>query len=240
MLKRLSLYTLLLCFVPIFTWIIGWQWQNSDQLSKWNYGLYLLTESGSVPYALITCGVFPLLLLPFFKNKKQWVYAVLFMALSVIITQGLKSGLKNAFSEPRPYVVSMTEQLKQSSDQFYQLNRKARSTVVTNFYRTQTNTPEWLKSHYQKEVGYSFPSGHSIFAAGWLMLVIGVLTLLKQKGIGANILISITFLWAVLMLISRLRLGMHYPIDLLVSVLLAWLVNSLLFALFAKYLNRTK
>ena len=32
------------------------------------------------------------------------------------------------------------------------------------------------------------------------------------------------------MLISRVRLGMHYPIDLLVATLLAWLINGIIFA----------
>lgn len=36
------------------------------------------------------------------------------------------------------------------------------------------------------------------------------------------------------MLVSRLRLGMHYPIDLLASILIAWFVHLIIFA----YLQR--
>lgn len=229
MLKRLSLYTLLLCCVPLFTWLMGWQWQDEIPLTQWDYFLYWLTESGSAPYALITCMVFPLLLFPLFPNKKQWTYAVLVMAGSVVVTQGLKSGLKNVFAEPRPYVSAMVTHNQQSAESFYALTREQRSEVVKDFYQTQEQKPAWIKNHYENEVGYSFPSGHSIFAATWLLLVAGFSFLLQSRSIWAKCLTLLTALWAILMLVSRLRLGMHYPIDLLTSVLLAWLVNMMIF-----------
>ena len=63
MLTRLSLYTLLLCLVPFFAWIFNWQWQGDAALTQFDYFLYWLTETGSAPYALITCGLFALLFL---------------------------------------------------------------------------------------------------------------------------------------------------------------------------------
>ena len=47
---------------------------------EWDYWLYLLTETGSVPYALITCGVFALLFRFLFENRKQWIMGVIVMA----------------------------------------------------------------------------------------------------------------------------------------------------------------
>lgn len=237
MLKRLSLYTLLLCCVPLFTWSIAWQWQSSMLMTQWDRALYWLTETASTPYALITCAVFPILLYPFFTSKKQWIFAVILMALATLLTQGVKSGLKNFFSEPRPYVLALSENTGHTPDEFYQLSRPARSQWVSDFYQSQDNVPQWLKSHYAKEVGYSFPSGHSIFAATWLMLVAGLLHLLQQHHLKAKILLFFTALWALLMLISRLRLGMHYPIDLLISVILAWGINAVLLFYFAKYIS---
>ena len=61
MFKRLSLYTLFLCLVPFFVWGFAYHWHGNNQLMEWDYWLYLLTETGSVPYALITSGVFALL-----------------------------------------------------------------------------------------------------------------------------------------------------------------------------------
>ena len=95
-------------------------------------------------------------------------------------------------------------------------------------------TPAWLIHHYENEVGYSFPSGHSIFAATWLMLAVGFTQLLGNRSFKAKLLVAGIAVWSLLMLISRVRLGMHYPIDLLVATLLAWLINSIIFAFLKK------
>ncbi|EEX50074.1 phosphatase PAP2 family protein [Pasteurella dagmatis] len=229
MLKRLSLYTLLLCIVPFFAWIFAWQWNANDVMTNFDYALYFLTESGSVPYAIITCGVLALCFYPFFLDKKLWVKAVMVMAFSVILTQGIKSVLKNIFTEPRPYVTYVAEQTQTSTESFYQRDREQRSLFLQHFFQTQSTIPSWLKYHYEKEVGYSFPSGHTIFAAGWLFLVVGFTQLLGLRSMSSKILIAVVTIWSVLMLFSRLRFGMHYPIDLFVSVLLSFVVHILIF-----------
>ncbi len=142
MLKRLSLYTLLLCVVPLFAWIFTWQWRSDDVMTNYDYPLYFLTESGSVPYAIITCGIFALLFIPLFQTRKQWVLGVLVMAFSVILTQGIKSGLKTLFSEPRPYIVYVAEASGISVEQFYAQERKQRSHFIDQFYQTKSDTPK--------------------------------------------------------------------------------------------------
>lgn len=234
MLKRLSLYTLLLCIVPFFAWIFGWQWQAHDVMTGYDYALYFLTESGSAPYGIITCGVLALCFYPLFEYKKQWVIAVLIMAFVVFLTQGIKSGLKNVFTEPRPYISSMLAQTDMSAETFYQQERKQRAQVVQAFYQENTTVPSWLKAHYEKEVGYSFPSGHTIFAASWLFLAVGFCQLSRQGKKRKKILIAGVAIWAVLMLISRLRFGMHYPIDLLTSILLAFVIHIAIFCFLQK------
>ena len=196
--------------------------------------MYWLTESGSVPYAIITCGVFALLFLPLFSNRKQWILAVAVMAFSMVITQGVKSGLKNAFAEPRPFVTYVTEKTGSSAEAFYAQDRKARAQIVDQFYQTQRNVPEWIKGHYADEVGYSFPSGHTIFATSWLMLAVGFMQLIGNKRGSAKLLIGFITLWAILMLVSRLRFGMHYPIDLFVSIFIAWLIHVGIFQFLVK------
>ena len=234
MLKRLSLYTLLLCLVPLFTWLTGWHWSAQTALFDYDRPLYWLTESGSAPYAIITCGVFALLFGVFFNNRKQWLVAVAIMACSVVATQGIKTGLKSAFAEPRPFVSYVVEQTHSNAEDFYANSRKERSKIVENFYQGQSNTPEWIKGHYADEVGYSFPSGHTIFAASWLMLAVGFAGLVGKKTLASKAVVALVSVWAILMLISRLRFGMHYPIDLLVSTLIAWIVHCGLFALLSK------
>ena len=56
--------------VPFFIWGISYQWHGNSQLTEADYWLYLLTETGSVPYALITCVLFALLFCVFIQKSK--------------------------------------------------------------------------------------------------------------------------------------------------------------------------
>lgn len=234
MFKRLSLYTLLLCLVPFFMWGFSYQWHGNSQLTEADYWLYLLTETGSVPYALITCAVFAFIFGFLFKSRKQWFLAVLVMALSVVATQALKTGLKATFKEPRPFTVYLAEQTNSQVESFYQHDRDQRAVIAKDFYSKTSDTPAWLINHYENETGYAFPSGHTIFAATWLMLAVGFTQLVGNRSWKAKLLVGAMAVWSLLMLISRVRLGMHYPIDLFVSTISAWLINVAIFSFLQK------
>lgn len=234
MFKRLSLYTLLLCLVPFFVWGFSYQWHGNAQLTEADYWLYLLTETGSVPYALITCVVFALIFRFLFKSRKQWILGVAVMAFSVVATQAVKTGMKAVFKEPRPFSVYLAEQTNSTTESFYNNDRLQRAAIAKDFYATQSDTPAWLVKHYEDETGYSFPSGHTIFAATWLMLAVGFTQLVGNRSWKAKLLVGAMAVWSLLMLISRVRLGMHYPIDLLVATLGAWIVNLVIFGFLQK------
>ena len=57
------------------------------------------------------------------------------------------------------------------------------------------------------------------------MLAVGFSQLLGNRSFKAELLIGAMTIWGVLMLISRVRLGMHYPIDLFVAIISAWIVH---------------
>lgn len=238
--KRLTLYTFLLCLVPFFTWILGWQWQGDSHLTKFDYFLYWLTETGSVPYAVISCGVFALCFAPLFRQRKKWLTAVVIMAVSMLVTQGVKTALKTAFAEPRPYVTQIAQQSDISAEYFYDQSRDQRAQLVSQFYADKTEVPAWLVHHRENETGYSFPSGHTIFAASWLLLAVGFSQLQGRCRTSSKLLVGGMLIWALLMLVSRLRLGMHYPIDLFISILFSWLAHSLLFGFLQKRANQGK
>lgn len=229
MLKRLSLYTLLLCLAPIFTWIFPWHWHGDLEPTQFDYALYWLTETGSVPYAAITCVVFALLYFLMIQNKKQGILVIVLMAVSVISMQVIKEGMKALFAEPRPFVTELAEKSGISTEMFYAEERDQRKEIVLNYYKDKPQIPDWIVKHHSDETGYSFPSGHSIFAAGWLMLAVGFGKLLAYQQPRLSLLTGVITLWAILMLISRLRLGMHYPIDVLISTLIAWLFHLIFF-----------
>lgn len=234
MFKRLTLYTFLLCLVPFFVWGFAYQWHGNGQLTAFDHALYLLTETGSSPYALVTCALFALIFGIFFKTKKQWILGVIIMACAVVATQALKTGLKATFKEPRPYIAQLVEQTGKSAADFYQLSKAEQAKFVGEHYGAQGDTPAWLNAHYEHEVGYSFPSGHSVFAATWLLLAVGFRELTGSRSFKTNLLIGVLTLWSILMLVSRVRLGMHYPVDLFVAVLAAWVTNLIIFGFLQK------
>ncbi|PJG83304.1 phosphatase PAP2 family protein [Caviibacterium pharyngocola] len=240
MLKRLSLYTLLLCFVPIFAWLSHWQWQENETNGAVDYFLYLVTETGSLPYALLTCAFFIFLYFRAIKDRKTALWIIALMLCSIGLTQGIKSGLKTLFAEPRPFVVAMEQHSEVDRQFFYNADRKSRAYWVRRYYSDLSlepqSVPSWLIEHRAKETGYSFPSGHSIFAASWLMLAVGFSELFGKQAPKIKKFVPVIAIWALLILISRLRLGMHYPIDLGVSILIAWLLHLGLFAFLQKKL----
>ncbi len=234
MLKRLSLYTLLLCLVPFFMWLINWHWQGDGHNTAFDTFLYFLTETGSQPYAIITCCVFAVAYFFCIADKKQALAVIAVMAISVGVTQGVKSALKTVFAEPRPFIVQLVEKSSVSPDYFYGQPRKVREQIVLDYYADK-QIDMHLVHHRSKETGYSFPSGYSIFAATWLMLAVGFGQLLGRNNKGMKYLTAGIAVWAVLILVSRLRLGMHYPVDLLASVLIAWLFHCVLFVLLPRW-----
>lgn len=226
MLYRLTFFTFLMLLVPIGTWLIGWQWQGDHQLiAVLDYPLWLITESGSAPYALIPCVLLMLWLMSLTYRHFSWFKMGVICVISVLGTQGIKSVAKFGFEEPRPYVVQM---LGQQSEQFYQQPRTARAEQLAAYY--QDSEHPIIVQHRMAETGYSFPSGHTMFAVSWLLLFIGFLG--NDARPIARISCALMSLWAVAMLVSRLRLGMHYPIDLFVSTLVAWLFHLVLFLWF--------
>lgn len=216
MFQKLTFYTLLMVIIPIIVWLTGWQWAGDSHLiTVVDYPLYWLTETGSVPYALITCVLLMLWLMYLTRRRYSWLLVGAVCAGSVIGTQAIKTVAKHTFAEPRPYVVAM---MGENTEQFYDLTRQARGELVAAHYQ---NSPyPLIAKHRENETGYSFPSGHTIFSVSWLLVFAGLLAgLTGQAVVFAKI---FAILWSALMLISRLRLGMHYPIDLFISTLIAW------------------
>lgn len=235
MIKKFSLYTLTMLLIPIAVWLTNWQWSLAINYPDFglDYFLFLLTETGSVPYALITCILFTLILVWVGRRHYAPALIIVVCGVSMVSTQAIKSGMKLLFEEPRPFVSALFEE---NTADFYQLPRKQRSEAIVQQAQAE-NKPHFITAHHSKEVGYSFPSGHTIFAVSWLLLFVGFcLNIRSQAVIFLQIFAT---LWAALMLISRLRLGMHYPIDLLASTLIAWVVHLVIFLWFVSWLEKT-
>ncbi len=66
----------------------------------------------------------------------------------------------------------------------------------------ENNIPQYLRSHWQKETGFAFPSGHTMFAASWALLAVGLLWPRRR-----TLTIAILLVWATGVMGSRLLLG---------------------------------
>lgn len=219
----------LLC-IPLLFWIFSYQWQITNSYFYFDFFLFLITESGSAPiYAVITSILFTGLLLKQYGKNNQWKLIIILIIISIQgASQIEKTILKLTFKEARPYV----NQLIQDPN-FYTKNRSQRALIVQENVNNYPHIPTWLGHHWQAETGYSFPSGHTAFAAGWFMIFIIFLKLQKSK---PNILLTtIIGTWAGLMLISRAKLGMHFPIDLFVGVIITYASSAFIYFATSKY-----
>ena len=86
----------------------------------------------------------------------------------------------------------------------------------------QNDIPGFLRHHWQKETGFAFPSGHTMFAATWALLLVGLLWS-RRRALG----LAVAMAWAIGVMGSRLLLGMHWPLDLMVATVMSWIMATL-------------
>lgn len=208
---RLLCLAMLLALLPILVWVFGWHWQISQSLGE-HQPWFWLTLTGSFPFALLTTAA----VLLFLNWRLKWSRQQLLrhgacLLLALLAGAGVKSYLKWHFKESRPYVQYLD---KTHNADFYQDSATQQRQLID-----ESPIPQWLKRHWRAERGYSLPSGHSQFAAS-LALYAGVL--LWLAGAWGSLLLVLA--WALVVMGSRLLLGMHWPGDLLLSIILSCLL----------------
>lgn len=220
-LTLLTIGTLVLLLVPGIAVALHWQWLPPVEIPAYLFPLYLVTETGTVPYAFVTCivlGIIPLFYYPQLPARKKLLLVVI-MAATLGVGQIVKSTLKNVAQAPRPYIVWLGKSNHINASDFYQLSREERKEFLTRQDFSQFTVPSWQQAHWAKETGFSFPSGHSIFVAQWMLML---WLLLWQKK--AYIMMTLIMCWACAIEASRLLLGMHWPQDVMLSCLLAFIL----------------
>lgn len=222
---------ILLMLVPLVTLLTGWRWQPSgdDDLLR---GLRYLTDTAAYPLAIIVSLIFCILFVRLFRgSRKQALRAAALILVVVAAGQGIKVAMKNTIKEPRPYVVWLAQQNSVSENEFYDLSRKARAQLLNNTVKNHYQVPGWLLKHWKSETGYAFPSGHALFASAWALILFVFFTAQDRRGLAGVIL-----LWGILTEYSRLALGMHWPSDIMMSVM----INVILAGLFFIWLSKQR
>lgn len=85
--------------------------------------------------------------------------------------------------------------------------------------------------HLVTSYGASFPSAHSMYAATLACLAI----FLSQPHPAQRFIVPIAFLWMLMMGISRVYLGVHFPSDVLAGWGISMIWISLLYLLYGRY-----
>ncbi|QRG81007.1 phosphatidylglycerophosphatase B [Citrobacter sp. R56] len=220
--KRTAVGAALLLAMPVAVWISGWTWQPGHNV-WWLKALYWVTETVTQPWGIIThviLCVWFLWCLRFRLNAAIMLFAIL--AAAIMLGQGIKSWVKEHVQEPRPFVIWLEKTHHIPVDEFYTLKRKERGNLVKEQLSGQHDIPSFLRKHWQKETGFAFPSGHTMFAASWALLAVGLLWPRRR-----TLTIALLLVWATGVMGSRMVLGMHWPRDLVVATVISWLLVTL-------------
>lgn len=128
-----------------------------------------------------------------------------FLVFCVYLSAGLNFTLKNIFTRPRP---CFSDACREGAIRHVKVDNIL---VDTDF----------------KPTSYSFPSGHAGIASG---LYFGMATYFKRRWITvASVIVSL------LIALSRIYLGVHYPTDVLAGLLCGVLCSVLVGALYLKF-----
>lgn len=217
--------------IPLVIIAINWHWQP-ESLNNTSKFFFVITETASFPWAIITSFVLFILfcLLLNIKTTKKIVLIGILLVGAILTGQMIKAVIKSQTAESRPYVLWMNKQYQLSDDKFYSLAKSEKKQLIDQLLTNSNMIPTWLRQHWQNETGYSFPSGHTLFAVTWAFLAVTLLGFKRH-----SIVVYMLIIWALLIEISRLCLGMHSPVDLLCGVLVAWIISLICYFYAQKY-----
>ncbi|CUX96987.1 phosphatidylglycerophosphatase B [Candidatus Hoaglandella endobia] len=220
--KRTGIGALLLIILPLLLWVSGWQWQSGSDY-RWLIGLYWLTQTVTSPWGILTS----ILLISWFfwclpYRLKPALALVVILATTLLVGQGMKSFIKDRVQTPRPFVVWLDKHYSIDDQAFYAMTHKERSEAVAHELQSEKTIPTWLQHHWRHETGFSFPSGHTIFAASWALFSVGLLWPTRHV-----VTILVLLVWASGVMISRIWMGLHWPQDVMMSVVVSWFIITL-------------
>lgn len=182
--------------------------------------LFWLTSTGTAPYGIAT--VLLVLLLSYQQLSKPQLMSLFFaISLGMLTTLTLNGFLKPHFNEPRPNAAWLKSQYLLDIEHFYSQTKEQRKTEMASALDKLDNAHSGLalspliKQHWQHEVGFAFPSGHTLFALTLTMITSYYLLLA-----GNFFIPGLLFIWSIGMGFSRMLLGMHWSQDVLASTVL--------------------
>ncbi|WP_299018571.1 phosphatase PAP2 family protein [uncultured Photobacterium sp.] len=171
----------------------------------------LLTQSAGNPGFLIAVILLTLVPLTLKLPQKEIIRLIVQFAILLVLSFAAKTALKHITEVPRPYSYELQSLgIVESTAEFYRLSDEDKDSAID---LAKSSVSKWRTSHWQGETNYSFPSGHTLFAAVCVVFW-GGFFLNRRQFFPTTMLI----LWATSVGASRIWLGMHWPTDLLASI----------------------
>ncbi len=228
--KRIMTGMVLLLLMPLTAWCIGWQWQPAGDTLLLQ-GFWLVTQTVTSPWGLLTALIVTLWFFWCLRLRIKYTLGLLLLLwASVTVGQGIKALIKEQVREARPFVSWLSIAAGINEKTFYALTGQQRSELIRQQLNKHVLIPAWLGDNWQRESGFSFPSGHALFAATWALWAAGLLWSRQcHKTVIA------LMLWATGVMGSRLALGMHRPQDLIASVIISALLVTLFCVIFQRW-----
>ncbi|MCU4162975.1 phosphatase PAP2 family protein [Carboxylicivirga caseinilyticus] len=217
------------------------------------FWLFISNTGGTIGVPVITlvfCIVISL-------HYKGWFKKMLFLTLSLLGFSVVLGGfaklnehfIKENLRIERPNIIYLHNQKDFDSEEFYNLPTKAdRQKYLKEFlnekgpdFITFDDKPIHPKvlQHWLNETGFSFPSGHSVNA--FLMATLmSYLLLFTYEDFRRRTFFILPFLWATLVALSRVILGVHSPTDIALGALIGSLIAYLIIVtgIIDKYLKQ--
>lgn len=194
-------------------------YERSDFLAPfWN----LITDTGGfIGGIVIFLFLMIILILHFKMNARKYSDMNLFLMLVFLIfvfTMGFSQWyLKDCFKKPRPYQLFFIEKglISNNGEQFFSMPRNQKSEYLQGLVKKNneslSNVSLPVLNAWIYESGFSFPSGHA--QTSFYYAVIFGFVFLNILPREKKYITFIPFIWAVLVSLSRIILGLHYPVD---------------------------
>lgn len=199
--NNVVLIALLAILASFSSYFLGFSWlELGANLSDFGWVINLISGSGSLIViaclALILTGLYSQNKKLYFKTLARFLCFILILIVCVL-------SLKSLVEVNRPFQALLSEPSMSCT--------KVQGAKCVK----PINIANWQKSHWKNESRFSLPSGHAAFT----FFIATFFGLLLYKN-GYKILTCALFTWAVCVSYSRLLIGVHWPLDILIGAIM--------------------
>jgi phosphatidylglycerophosphatase B len=156
------------------------------------------------------------------------VTLVVFLGVFAFINERVTKPIRKAVRPSHHYLLTETGMLN-TLDSVYLLSKEDRmlffKALAAEHPGKFSGIDAQVLEHWVAEAGYSFPSGHTFNA--FMLATIFAFSLYKAGREKLHKYVAVPFIWAVLVGVSRVALGVHSPMDVCVGALLGLLVSGI-------------